>query len=131
MPLSEHEQKLLEQLEQQLNADDPRFASSMAADEARPVTRFSLRNVVLGILVVLVGLGIIIAGVSTKLILLGVLGFVVAAAGVYFATVHRGSGTISAKDSAKSAAGKRKPQNTSNFMRGLEDKWDERRNRGL
>ncbi|MET1020930.1 MAG: DUF3040 domain-containing protein, partial [Arthrobacter sp.] len=29
MPLSEHEQKLLEQLEKQLHEDDPKFASSM------------------------------------------------------------------------------------------------------
>ena len=32
MPLSEHEQKLLEQLEQQLNAEDPKFARSMDSE---------------------------------------------------------------------------------------------------
>ena len=47
MPLSEHEQKMLEQLEKQLHEEDPKFADSMGADALR---RFSTRHIVLGIL---------------------------------------------------------------------------------
>ena len=35
MPLSEHEQKMLEQMEQALYAEDPKFASQMQGAGAR------------------------------------------------------------------------------------------------
>ena len=47
MPLSEHEQKLLEQLEKQLHEDDPKFANSMGSDPGR---NWSTRHIVMGVL---------------------------------------------------------------------------------
>ena len=52
MPLSEHEQKLLEQLEKQLHEDDPKFASSMGSDAGRS---WSTRHLVIGVLATLAG----------------------------------------------------------------------------
>ena len=52
MPLSEHEQKLLEQLERQLHEDDPKFASSMGSDPGRT---WSTRHIVIGVLATLAG----------------------------------------------------------------------------
>ena len=62
MPLSEREQKLLEQLEQQLNADDPGFAQSLNREGSRgaaPAAAYSLRHLVLGVLIAVAGLGVV------------------------------------------------------------------------
>lgn len=130
MALSEREQQLLAQLEQQLHAEDPQFVSSM---DSRPVApSFSTRAVVLGAVVGIVGLGIVIGGVAASSILLGLLGFLVMSFGVYWAST-RGAGSSQDAESApqqkKSAAASAKGQ-PSGFMRNLEDKWDERRSDG-
>ena len=61
MPLSEHEQKLLEQLEKQLHEDDPKFASSMGSDPGRS---WSTRHLVIGVLATLAGILLLLVGVS-------------------------------------------------------------------
>lgn len=126
MALSEREQELLAQLEKQLN-DDPAFASTMTGPQplVAPAVTSSPRNLVIGALVAVVGLGVIIVGVSTKIILLGVLGFVLAAAGVYCATTApKGAKAAGGGASARPAPSKAK--GNSRFMQNLENKWDER-----
>lgn len=116
MPLSEHEQKLLEQLEKQLHEDDPKFANSMGSD---PIRSWSTRHIVIGVLGTIAGILLLLVGVSLQNIFLGVLGFIVMGAGVYFATLRRviGGKTKSAKSG--------KARNS--FMSNLEERWDERR----
>jgi Flp pilus assembly protein TadB len=121
MPLSEHEQKLLEQLEKQLHEDDPKFANSMGSDPGRS---WSTRHVVIGVLCALAGVFLLLVGVTLQNIFVGVLGFVVMGGGVYFATMR--SSTPGAKQGSK--AGGRKPgKSRSSFMSSLEERWDERR----
>ena len=94
MALSDHEQQLFDQLERELRENDPDFVSSISSEtpESPQATQLSVRKIVWGVVAVLVGLGLIIWGVSTKIILLGVLGFLVAAGGVYWAsTSDRGA----------------------------------------
>ena len=80
MALSEREQKVLDQLEELMSAEDPHFASSMSSTgNTAPV--FSARHMALGILGVLAGLGIIIGAVASKMIWLGIIGFIIAAVG--------------------------------------------------
>ncbi len=118
MPLSEHEQKLLEQLEKQLNEDDPKFASSMGSAAGRS---WSTRHLVIGVLAALAGIALLLVGVTLQIIVVGVLGFVVMGAGVYFATT-RSSGVGRSR-----AEGGRKPgKPRSSFMSNLEERWDER-----
>ncbi|CAL8897436.1 membrane protein [Kocuria varians] len=131
MPLSEHEQQLLAQLEKQLHEDDPRFASSMHTESVRG--RGSMRNVVLGVVIAVVGLGVLLAGVSTHLIVVGVLGFAVMAGGAYVATLRSKAapGDFDSQRRAPRAprgdsAG---PRKSSTFLQNLEEKWD-RRNQG-
>ena len=73
MPLSEHEQRLLEQIEQALYAEDPKFASSVRSARPRNRTRTLLAASVVG---VLVGLAVVMVGLTKNLIPLGVIGFV-------------------------------------------------------
>ncbi|HEV2888533.1 MAG TPA: DUF3040 domain-containing protein [Jatrophihabitans sp.] len=73
MPLSEHEQRLLDEIEQALYAEDPKFASSVRSARPRNRARTMLALSVVG---VLVGLAVVLVGLTANLILLGVLGFV-------------------------------------------------------
>jgi hypothetical protein len=96
MPLSEHEQRMLDQIESALYAEDPKFASSVRGGNLRtPSTRRRLQGAGLFIL----GLAMLIAGVAIKATmvagfpLLSVLGFIVMFGGVVFAiTGQRGHG---------------------------------------
>lgn len=136
MPLSEREQRLLKELEQQLQSDDPGFASSL---EESPVGgAFNVRNLVLGLLVTVAGIAVLIAGIYQQWIPLGIAGFLIMGAGVYFATTGGpigpknkgnggngngnggGSGGSGPRNSAPSPSG-------GNFMSNLEQKWEERR----
>ena len=65
MPLSEHEQQMLEQMEQALASEDPRFAHQMRGGTTLAVRR---RRLVLGILGVVIGLALVVVGVVGSLI---------------------------------------------------------------
>jgi hypothetical protein len=120
MPLSEHEQKLLEQLEKQLHEDDPKFANSMGSDPGRS---WSTRHVVIGVLCALAGIFLLLVGVTLQNIFVGVLGFVVMGAGVYFATMRSSTPGKSGSGGRPGKPGKSR----SSFMSRLEERWDERR----
>ena len=88
MPLSEHEQRMLDQIESALYAEDPKFASSVRGGTLRtPSTRRRLQGVGLFVL----GLAMLVAGVAVKATMIGgfpvlsVLGFIVMFGGVVFA----------------------------------------------
>jgi hypothetical protein len=88
MPLSEHEQRMLDQIESALYAEDPKFASNVRGGNLRtPSTRRRLQGAGLFVL----GLAMLVAGVAVKAAMIGgfpilsVLGFVVMFAGVVFA----------------------------------------------
>lgn len=132
MALSEREQQLLAQLEQQLNADDPQFATVM---ESQPVrSSFSTRGLVLGVVIGVIGLGVVIGGVAINQVLVGVLGFLIMSLGVYWASTQgtRKSIPSAATDTISDTHNERKVmKSSSGFMRNLEDKWDERRSNGF
>lgn len=118
MPLSEHEQRLLEQLEKQLH-EDHRFASTMKT--VSNAGNYSTRNLALGALIGIVGIGVLITGVSSQLIIVGVLGFIVMFGGVYLALSRKGG-----SPAVKSAEGTKSAQK-SGFMSDLESKWEQRK----
>jgi Protein of unknown function (DUF3040) len=74
VPLSEHEQRLLEQIERALVDDDPKFASSVRSGDRRLKAR---RKLQLGVVLVVVGLAVLVGGAVAHSVLLGVLGFLV------------------------------------------------------
>lgn len=80
MPLSDRERKLLAELEMELAADDPRLARALSPDSDgsrfRPSTYFA-------VMACLIGLALLIAGVGSQLIIVGVGGFLLMGAGAY------------------------------------------------
>ncbi|WP_431709655.1 DUF3040 domain-containing protein [Glutamicibacter uratoxydans] len=122
MPLSEHEQRLLEQLEKQLH-EDRRFASNMKA--SGNAGKLSTRHIALGALVFIIGLAALIFGISQHLIIVGVIGFIVMFGGVALALKKSSTGKIGGSPSfgrTKSPSG-----GNSQFMSGLEEKWNQRK----
>ena len=90
MPLSDHEQRLLDEIEQALYAEDPKFAASVRLARTRSRTR---RAAVLCVLGVVAGLALVLVGLVTNLIALSVIGFVfVVAACGYAVQLVRGRG---------------------------------------
>ncbi|MEZ0164070.1 DUF3040 domain-containing protein [Kineococcus sp. LSe6-4] len=129
MPLSEHEQRLLEQMERALSADDPKFANAMKGSRHG---RAAKRRLLVGTAAVVVGLVLLIIGASTSQIWLGAGGFIVMLAGAIWAfSPARGTdGTAGGQPPTKGAprpprAGK--SRRSGSFMERLEQRWDRRR----
>lgn len=90
MPLSDHEQRLLDEIEQALYAEDPKFAAAVRSARTRSRTR---RAGALCILGVLAGLALVLVGLMTNLIALSVVGFVLVVGSCgYVAQLIRGRG---------------------------------------
>jgi len=73
VPLSDHEQRLLDEIEQALYAEDPKFASHVRSARTRSRTR---RDAALCVLGGILGLGLVLVGLITTVIALSVVGFV-------------------------------------------------------
>jgi hypothetical protein len=96
MPLSDHEQRMLDQIESALYAEDPKFASSVRGGTLRaPSTRRRLQGAALFVL----GLAMLVSGVAFKATMIGtfpilsVIGFIVMFGGVVFAITGPRVGT--------------------------------------
>ncbi|MGY2064109.1 DUF3040 domain-containing protein [Blastococcus sp. SYSU DS0619] len=104
MPLSEHEQRLLEQIERALVDDDPKFASSVRTGDRRNKAR---RKLQLGALLVLVGLAVLVGGAVAESVPLGVVGFLIAFGGAALGVLnYRGAtGAVDVTDSPSGPRG--------------------------
>ena len=126
MPLSEHEQRLLEQMEKALYAEDPKFATSLRSSGAASRGRAAL-----GVLVVLAGFGTLLAGMAMPMAMLGVVGFGVMLAGAvltYFAFTRGGSAPAdtATTDSPSAPGSTPAPPRSSGFMDKMEERWRKR-----
>ncbi|MBW8803065.1 MAG: hypothetical protein AUG49_13235 [Catenulispora sp. 13_1_20CM_3_70_7] len=130
MPLSEHEQRLLEQMERALHAEDPKFASALQGADLRALFR---RRAFLAVAGFVIGLGMLVAGVVIALIALSVGGFVVmlGCAWLAYASWRRipapGEIVPVARRKVRAAAGKAGRAPT---MRRFEERWQRRRDEG-
>ncbi len=123
MPLSEQEQRLLDEMERHLMHNDADVVSAPSGDRA-----LSYRNLVYGAVLLLVGIGALVAGVaiggSTGIlgIVVGVIGF----AGMVFGVVLAATPVRRARaKAARPSAAAKTPQGAS-FMDRMNDRWDRR-----
>lgn len=129
MALSEHEEALLQQMEEALYAEDPRFASRIEKTSSRRVGRGRL---VAGAVAGVAGLALIIAAAMSSSIWLGAVGFAAMVAGIAWGITPRKTelgtvaddGTITTR--IKSAKG-RGARSSGGFMDRMEERWDRRR----
>lgn len=123
MPLSEYEQRVLEELERDLGAD-PKLGHAMSR---APHSRGRMTWAVLG---VLVGLGTVLAGTVAQMPLIGIVGFAVMIFAALWGLLdpRKGAGG-SASKTVKGAPSKSAPQDAG-FMRRVEERFDRRREQG-
>lgn len=133
MPLSEHEQRLLEQMEQALYAEDPKFATSLRSTSG---ARASRGRAALGVIVFLGGVAMLLGGAIIPLVPLGVAGFAVMVLGALITYLGLRPGAATPADAgapsgqAPAAGRAAKPKPSSGFMDRLEDRWQRRREQG-
>jgi len=135
VPLSEHEQRLLEQMERALYAEDPKFATSLRGKDPRSNFR---RRILLASVGFLVGIVLLMTGLVAKMPLVSVLGFVAMLLSVFLAvTSYRAVGTA-AQLGVVDGGAVRTPHTGSRKQRGsgrsggrlmsrLEERWNRRR----
>lgn len=147
MPLSEHEQHQLEQMEQALYAEDPKFASQMQGSAVRALLRRRLFIAAIG---VIGGLALVVLGVAQAAVLWGAIGFALMVGGVAYAITpakapKAGLGAVGPDGSVRAhqpaarsgrlrQTDRRRPSakgpgsTKGSFMSRIEERWNRRRN---
>ena len=129
MPLSEHEQKVLQAMEQALYAEDPRFATHITNHGLHP----GKRRIIVGVFGVVVGLALVLLAALNSLIWLGAIGFALMVAGGAWAFTPAKKSVLGAvgPDGAvrRTVAGETRKAGpkSGGFMQRLEERWDKRR----
>jgi hypothetical protein len=137
VPLSEHEQRVLEQIERALYADDPKFAATVRGIDPRTLHRRrylrAIVGLVIGIVLLPVGIAIQQSEVSIAGFALMLIAFLYGAAtwrhtretpdATPVPDVKLGPG----RRPVTSRAAGRRPTVKRGFMQRFEDRWDHRR----
>ncbi len=147
MPLSEHEQRLLDQIERSLLDEDPKFASAVRASDPR---KHAWRRVALAGLIFLLGVAVMLFGLVADVTpggvpVLGLAGFVIMfSAALLAAQAFRRTGkpglrvVDAASGATRPATGTRKAPrrasggsaSRSSLLDRLEQRWRRRRGEG-
>lgn len=115
MPLSEHEKKLLAEMEEAVSVDDPRLVSTLTGRARTP----GKSRILLGLALLALGLITLLSGLISQTIPLGILGFIVALSGVVLAISNFATPQFG-------APGKSTKAKKSGWSARLEERWDRR-----
>ncbi|NKQ27186.1 DUF3040 domain-containing protein [Streptomyces galbus] len=125
MPLSEHEQRMLEQMERALYAEDPKFASALEGSGLRTYTRRRVYQAVAGFLV---GIALLMAGMVAKQVWLSVVGFLVMlGCAVLAVTGWRKAPKPGEQPVPGVAPGRGQARPKRSVMNRIEERWQRRR----
>jgi len=148
VPLSEEEQRMLEQLEQALAAEDPKFASTLRGSSARSRHR---RFAFISAGVFVLGIVLLMTGVIMPQTVVSVAGFVLMLGGAYFGLSEwrrstqpeplyavgsdkakgKGKGKTKKAPHKGSAKPHSRPAASGSFMERMEERWRRRRDSGF
>ncbi|MCR6486836.1 DUF3040 domain-containing protein [Amycolatopsis sp. OK19-0408] len=132
MPLSEHEQRLLDQIERELYAEDPKFASTVRGTRLRRPAR---RRRIQGIALFVVGVALLVLGVVVPqfrvadIPLISVLGFLVMFFGVMLAVTsirHGAEADGKGGGSGSRGGGGKQSGRRSSFTQRMEERFRQR-----
>ncbi len=129
MPLSEHEQRQLEQIEQALYADHPRLARVMRAKDPKVHYGRKVRQASLGFLI---GVGVLVAGIFLKYPWLWAVGFaIMLLSGFWAIASYRRRAAIAVTDRKRSRSRRQRDRAarqpaSSGLMERLEERWRRR-----
>lgn len=124
MPLSEQEQRLLDEMERNLYKHDADFVATVGARRGGAP---NYRMIVIGVLVALLGVATIVTGVALRLPIVGILGFVLLLGGALLALSSPRAAKGRAAAAPTGAAPKaRQQQGGAGFMDRMNDRWERR-----
>ena len=122
MPLSEQEQRLLDEMERNLYQNDADFVATVAGRRGKP--NYTL--VVVGALLAIAGVAALVAGVITQLAVIGVVGFGLMLAGVLI-VLSPGRRDGAESSSAPAGGGAARPSAPrSSWTERMNERWDRR-----
>ncbi|MFE7772314.1 DUF3040 domain-containing protein [Streptomyces sp. NPDC057445] len=124
MPLSEHEQRMLEQMERALYAEDPKFATALEGSGLRTYTRRRVYQAVAGFLV---GIALLMAGMVTTVIWISVVGFLVMLGCAVLAVTGWRKAPKPGEQGPGAQAAPRQPRQRRSMMDRIEQRWQRRR----
>jgi hypothetical protein len=117
MPLSDHEKRLLAEMEAALTQEDPRLVSTLNGSTRTPQSGRALA----GFAVLLAGMSVLLTGLVIKTPVVGVAGFLIALSGLILVITNlRAFGAA-----GKSGSGKAKNVKK-NWSQRLEERWEGR-----
>ena len=119
MPLSEHERRLLAQMEEALAVDDPRLVSAMSGSSGVSRNRLGL-----GVALLIAGLATLFGGLIAQVTIIGLGGFLIALTGSVL--IYRAVTTPSALVPASSQGSEKAPRARKKLGDRLQDRWDQR-----
>jgi hypothetical protein len=122
MPLSEQEQRLLDEMERSLYQNDADFVASVGGRRGR----INYTALVSGVLVAVLGVAILVAGVVLKQPLIGVGGFVVMFGGVLLAVGSPRRRLTAVPRSGSSGSGSARRVGKGSFMDRMNSRWERR-----
>lgn len=123
MPLSDHEQRLLEQIERALYAEDPKFATTVRSTDLK---KHYKRRIIKGGLLFGLGMCVLLGGTVSKVIPVGVGGFLLMVAGALVA-VTGWKRLTGSPESALTGRLPRERQARIGVLERLEERWKSRR----
>ncbi|MFD8817492.1 DUF3040 domain-containing protein [Streptomyces sp. NPDC059627] len=124
MPLSEHEQRMLEQMERALYAEDPKFATALEGNGLRTFTRRRVYQAVAGFLV---GIALLMAGVVAQQIWVSVVGFLVMLGCAVLAVTGWRKAPKPGEQPASGPQARRQVRPKRSMMDRIEERWQRRR----
>jgi hypothetical protein len=134
VPLSEHEQRQLEQIEQALYRDDPKFGRLVRSSDPRVHYKRKLLQALIGIVI---GAGLVASGVVTKHVYLEAAGAVLLVLGLLWAVVNWRQHTARTRSAHSARSRKRKHDrrrstggSRTGLMERLEERWRRRQEGG-
>jgi hypothetical protein len=122
VPLSEHEQRLFEQIERSL-AEDPKFASAVRATDPRFHAK---RRMIAAAVLLLAGMALLVYGVAISIPPLGVGGFVVMLGALVFGVQAYRRGQSTDLHAVGGTATRRTRQRRAGLVDRLEERWRRR-----
>ncbi|UCR90485.1 DUF3040 domain-containing protein [Mycetocola spongiae] len=126
MPLSEQEQRLLDEMERNLYGHDADFVSTAGDKRGRP----SYRSIALGALIAILGIGALIVGVVLQQPVIGIIGFIAMLGGVMVAITPSKNAVAKVEPeqffASNKSGGRQAPASSGGFMDRMNDRWDKR-----
>lgn len=128
MPLSEHEQRMLEQIERALYAEDPKFASNVrGARMRRPARRRRLQGAAIFVIgIALLVVGVIIDFKPADIPVVSVFGFLVMFSGALLAVTAIRHGNDPEPEGEEADSGKQGSVRRSSFTQRMEERFRKR-----